>query len=97
MPPVEEGLREGSAHQYPLRGESQFPLAQGLTGSRPRGRTVVWGEGVIDCIEAEHGRLDGMDLGSRARGVVVGHAMFVPKDHGCVALIKLADRVGLGE
>lgn len=69
----------------------------GLTGSRPRGRTVVWGEGVIDRIEAEHGRLDGMDLGPRARGVVVGHAVFVPKDHGCVALVKLADRAGLGE
>lgn len=54
-----------------------------------------WGEGVISCIEAEHGDLDGIYLGSWACCPVIGSRILVAKGHRRVALIKLADCASL--
>lgn len=54
-----------------------------------------WGEGVIGCIEAEHRDLDGIYLGSWACCLIVGNTVLISKGHRCVALIKLADCMGL--
>lgn len=54
-----------------------------------------WGEGVVCCIEAEDGGVDGIYLGSWACGLVISRTVFIPKSHRCVALIQLADCASL--